>query len=206
MNAPPRLEEGPHHWQLAGAVALLSAFVLNEQRHRNPLAPVSSSGSRAWRRPTETGVISMAGSYSMFLHRHPVHADRPALSPRSTLLGLRARHRRRPHLLRCHRSAVRAPGTRPVIVGWALISAGAMYLLFTSLRARQLLGRPARTPVHHVARARVCVRRRSDRRQRSCHPTKPGLADAVINTSFQLGSALDLAIFFAIATSRTPTR
>ena len=54
-----------------------------------------------------------------------------------------------------------------------------------------------------LARPRPGVRRRHDRRQRRCARRPAGLAAALLNASQQLGAALGLAIFTALAMSRT---
>src|SRR5258708_3982585 len=52
--------------ELAGALPLLGAFVINEQRHRNPLAPLSIFRITGLAAATVTQMIAIAGFYSMF--------------------------------------------------------------------------------------------------------------------------------------------
>jgi EmrB/QacA subfamily drug resistance transporter len=188
---------------LAGAVGLLSAFVLNEQRHKNPLAPLSIFRIKGLAAADATGVIAMAGFYSMFffvtlymqtvLHLSPIQTGLAYLpvtvgivisSGAATQLFARI-------------------GTRPIVAGGALISAGAVYWL-------------SRIPVHGTYLADLlaplfimslglgCVFVGVQTAANAGVPAdRAGLAAALVNASFQLGSALGLAIFSAVATSRT---
>src|SRR5579859_1855701 len=102
----------------------------------------------------------------------------------------------------CSRLFVRT-GTRPIIVTGALLAAGGIYWLsripvhgsyftdlFPGLMIMSLGLGAVFVGVQTAANADV-------------PPDKAGLAAALINASFQLGAALGLAIFSAIATSRT---
>jgi MFS family permease len=94
-------------------------------------------------------------------------------------------------------------GTRPIMVGGALLAAGGVYWL-------------SRIPVHgsyltdllpglmimSVGLGAVFVSVQTAANA-GVPPDKAGLAAALINASFQLGAALGLAVFSAIATSRT---
>lgn len=189
--------------ELAGAVALLSAFVINEQRHKNPLVPLSIFRIKGLAAADATGVISMAGFYSMFffvtlymqtvLHLSPIHAG---LAYLPVTLGIVISSGAASHLF------VRT-GTRPIVVAGALLAAGAVYWL-------------AQVPIHGTYLADLlaplfimslglgCVLVGVQTAANAGVPAdKAGLAAALVNASFQLGSALGLAIFSAIAPSRT---
>jgi MFS family permease len=102
----------------------------------------------------------------------------------------------------CSRLFVRT-GTRPLMVAGALLAAGGVYWL-------------SRIPVHgsyasdllpgllimSVGLGAVFVAVQTAANA-GVPPEKAGLAASLINASFQLGAALGLAIFSAIATSRT---
>src|SRR6202022_4196819 len=102
----------------------------------------------------------------------------------------------------CSKLFVRT-GTRPIIVAGALLAAGGIYWL-------------SRIPVHgsylndllpgllimSVGLGAVFVGVQTAANA-GVPPDKAGLAASFISASFQLGSALGLAIFSAIATSRT---
>ena len=102
----------------------------------------------------------------------------------------------------CSKLFVRT-GTRPIMVAGALLAAGGVYWL-------------SRIPVHgsyltdllpglmimSIGLGAVFVGVQTAANA-GVPPDKAGLAAALINASFQLGAALGLAIFSAVATSRT---
>jgi len=94
-------------------------------------------------------------------------------------------------------------GTRPFIVGGALVAAGAMYFLsrvsVDSSYARDIL--PGLVVLSlGLGAVFVAVTTAANAGVRA---DQAGLAAGLLNTSQQLGSALGLAIFSAIATART---
>ena len=188
---------------LAVAGLLLLAFTVNERRNANPLVPLSIFRIKGLAAADATQVIAMAGFYSMFffitLYMQnvlgfsqlqagtaylPVTAGVVVSSGIASQLFARL-------------------GTRPIIVGGALISAGAVFWLSRipvdgSYLADLLPGLLIMSfglgfvfvGVNTAANAGVP----SD---------KAGLAAALVNTSTWLGGALGLAIFSVIATTRT---
>ena len=188
---------------LAGAFALLAAFIFNEQRHRNPLLVLSIFRIKGLAAADATQMIAVAGFYSMFffitlymqevLHYSPIRIGLLYL-PNAAAMAISANV--------CSRLFVRI-GTRPLIVAGALVSAGAIYWL-------------SRIPVHGsyvtdlmpgmvilsfgLGGVFVGVQTAANA---GVPPQKAGLAAALINASFQVGAALGLAIFSAIATSHT---
>jgi predicted MFS family arabinose efflux permease len=189
--------------ELAGAIALLVAFVVNEQRHRNPLAPLSIFRIKGLAAANVTQLIAIAGFYSMFffvtlymqnvLGYSPIEAGSaylPVTLGLGTAAGISAQ------------LFVRI-GTRPVMVAGSLIAAGGIYYL-------------SRVPVHGsylpdllpglvimslgLGAVLVSVQTAANA---GVPPDKAGLAAALVSTSQQLGGALGLAIFSALATSRT---
>ncbi len=189
--------------ELAGALALLVAFVINEQRHRNPLAPLSIFRIKGLAAANVTQLIAIAGFYSMFffitlymqnvLGYSPIQAG-SAYLPVTLGLGIAAGI--------SSQLFVRI-GTRPVIVAGSLLAAGGIYYL-------------SRVPVHGsylpdllpglvimslgLGAVLVSVQTAANA---GVPADKAGLAAALVSTSQQLGGALGLAIFSAIATSRT---
>jgi EmrB/QacA subfamily drug resistance transporter len=187
---------------LAGALALLAGFVVNEQRHRNPLAPLSIFRIRGLAAADVTQLLAIAGFYAMFffvtlymqnvLGYSQIEAG-AAYVPTTLGVGIAAAI--------SSQLFVRT-GTRPIIVGGALISAGAVYWL-------------SRIPVHGsylqdllpplvimsfgLGAVFVGVTTAANA---GVPPDKAGLAAALVNASQQLGAALGLAIFSAISTSR----
>jgi len=188
---------------LAGAVALVIAFVVHEQRSRNPLFPLSIFQIQGLAAADATQVIAQAGFYSLFffitlymqniLGLSPIQAG-AAYLPVTLAVGL-ATGISTPLLSRT--------GTRPIIVAGALLGAGGVYWL-------------SRIPVHgsYVAdilpglvvmalglgAVFVGVQTAANA---GVPAEKAGLAAALVSTCATLGGALGLAIFSALATSRT---
>jgi EmrB/QacA subfamily drug resistance transporter len=189
--------------ELAAALALLVAFVVNEQRHRNPLAPLSIFRIKGLAAANATQLIAIAGFYSMFffitlymqnvLGYSPIQAG-SAYLPVTLGVGISS--------VLVSQLFVRI-GTRPVIIAGSLLAAGGVYYL-------------SRVPVHgsylpdllpglvvmSLGFGAVLVGVQTAANA-GVPPDKAGLAAALVSTSQQLGGALGLAIFSAIATSRT---
>jgi EmrB/QacA subfamily drug resistance transporter len=189
--------------ELAGAAALFVAFLVNEQRHPNPLVPLSIFRIKGLAAADGTQIIAIAGFFSMFffitLYMQNVlgfSATKAGVAYVPVALGVAI------SAGVCSRLFVRT-GTRPIMVGGALLAAGGVYWL-------------SRIPVHgsyltdllpglmimSVGLGAVFVSVQTAANA-GVPPDKAGLAAALINASFQLGAALGLAIFSAIATSRT---
>ena len=189
--------------ELAGALALLAAFVVNELRHRNPLAPLSIFRINGLGFSNLTQLIAFAGFLAVFFYLTLYMQN---------VLGYSAIQTGAAYLPLCFAIGVGAGvssqllsrlGTRPVIVGGALIAAGGMYWL-------------SRIPVHGsylsdllpgmlvlsigIAPVFIGVTTAANA---GVPPDKAGLAASLLNASQQVGGALGLAIFTAIATSRT---
>ena len=189
--------------ELAGAIALLAAFVANEKRHRNPLAPLSIFRINGLGFSNVTQLVAFAGFLAVFFYLTLYMQN---------VLGYSAIQTGAAYLPLCFAVGIAAgvssqllirTGTRPMIVGGALVSAGGMYWLsripvhgsyLTDLLPGMLvlsLGvGPMFVAVTTAANAGV-------------PPDKAGLAASLLNASQQVGGALGLAIFTAIATSRT---
>jgi EmrB/QacA subfamily drug resistance transporter len=189
--------------ELAGALALLTAFVVNELRHRNPLAPMSIFRINGLGFSDATQLIAFAGFLAMFffltLYMQNVlgySAIQTGAAYVPLTFGV---------IIAAGMTSQLIPrlGTRPVIVAGALIGAGGLYWLsripvhgsyVSDLLPGMLvlsfgLG-PMFVAVTTAANAGVPAE-------------EAGLAAALLNASQQLGGALGLAIYSAIATSRT---
>jgi EmrB/QacA subfamily drug resistance transporter len=189
--------------ELAGALALLAAFVVNERRRSNPLLPLSIFRVRGLAAADATQLIAFAGFLAMFffltLYMQNVLGYSPiqtgaAYLPVTFGVGVAAgiTSQLLPRL-----------GTRPMIVAGSLIAAGGVYWL-------------SRIPVHGsyladllpgmivmslgLGAVFVAVTTAANA---GVPAARAGLAAALLNASQQVGGALGLAIFSAIATSRT---
>jgi EmrB/QacA subfamily drug resistance transporter len=189
--------------EIAVALSLLVAFVINELRHRNPLAPLSIFRINGLGFSNLTQLIAIAGFGTMFffltiymqnvLHYSPLQAGLAYL-PLCFAIGISAG---------IASQLLSRLGTRPVIVAGALVSAAGMYWL-------------SRIPVHGTylhdllpgmlvlsfgfGPVFVAVTTAANA---GVPADKAGLAASLLNASQQLGGALGLAIFTALATSHT---
>jgi EmrB/QacA subfamily drug resistance transporter len=188
---------------LAGAVALMAAFVVNEQRSRNPLVPLSIFRVKGLVAADVTQLIGIAGIISMFffltLYMQNVLGYSQIQTGLSYLpltfgVGIAAG---------ISSQLLARIGTRPVMAAGALISAGGVFWL-------------SRVPVggSYVADLLpglliaslglgamfVAVTTAANEGVRA---DQAGLAAALLNASQQVGGALGLAVFSAIATGRT---
>ncbi|MCW2917323.1 MAG: Puromycin resistance protein pur8 [Actinomycetia bacterium] len=188
---------------LAGALALLIAFLINEQRSRNPLLPLSIFQIKGLAASDVTQLITIAGFGSMFFFLSLYMENVLSYSPLQTGSA---------YLPLCFGVGIAAGissklltrvGTRPLIVAGLLVAAGGLYwlsripadgsyltdllpgLMITSFGLGAVF-----VSVTSAANAGVPA-------------DQAGLAAALLNASQQLGGALGLAIFSAIATSRT---
>ena len=189
--------------ELAGAGILLIAFAVNERRQRHPLVPASIFRIPGLAAADATQVIAMAGFYSVFffvtLYMQDVLGFSPtragaAYVPVAVLVAISAG---------AGSGLIPRTGTRPLIVAGALIAAGGVYWLsrlpahgyyftdlFPGLMIMALGLGGVFVGVQTAANAGV-------------PPSLAGLAGALINASLQVGAALGLAIFSALATART---
>src|SRR5690349_18873884 len=189
--------------ELAGALVLLAGFVVNEQRVKNPLAPLSIFRINGLAYADATQLIAFAGFLAMFffltlymqtvLHYSPIQTGLAYL-PVCVSIGIAAG---------VASQLLTRVGTRPVIVGGALVAAGGVYWLsripvdgsylsdlLPGMVIMSLGVGPMFVGVTTAANAGV-------------PGDKAGLAASLINASQQLGGALGLAIFTALATTRT---
>lgn len=189
--------------ELVGAGVMLLAFVVNEQRIKNPLIPLSIFRVRGIAAADVTQLIGVGGFVTMFffltLYMQNVLGYSPlqtgcAYLPLTFGVGISAG---------ISAQLIGRVGTRPVIVTGALITTGGLYYLsripvdgsyvadlFPGLMIVSLGIGGVFVACTTAANAGVPA-------------DKAGLAAALVNASQQVGGALGLAIFSAIATSRT---
>lgn len=189
--------------ELAGALALLALFVANESRVRNPVAPLSIFRINGVGFSNATQLIAFAGFLAIFFFLTLYMQDVLGYSPIQTgaaylpltvaaMIGAGV----------SVRSLARI-GTRPVIIAGALITgAGILWVSRIPVHGsyvRDLL--PALVVIGlGVTPVFVGVTTAGNA---GVPPDKAGLAASLLNASQQLGGTLGLAIFGAVATSRT---
>ena len=189
--------------ELAGAVALLGAFVVNEQRSEDPLLPLSIFRTRGLAAADVTQLIAFAGFLAVFffltLYMQNVLGYSPiqtgaAYLPVTVAVGI---------------SAGVAPrlmariGARPVSVGGTLVAAaGVYYLSRIPVEGDYVADLLPGLVVMSLGIGAVFVAV-TTAANAGVPADKAGLAAALLNASQQVGGALGLAIFSALATSRT---
>jgi EmrB/QacA subfamily drug resistance transporter len=189
--------------ELIGAGALLTLFVFNEARQREPLVPLSIFRIKGLAAADATQVLGIAGFYSTFffvtlymqevLHFSALRAG-AAYVPVAAIVAVGADG---------SSGLISRIGTRPLIVAGSLIAAGGIawvsripphgYYWSDIFPAMMVMGiglGAVFVGVQTAANAGVPA-------------GQAGLAGALINASFQVGGALGLAIFSALATART---
>jgi EmrB/QacA subfamily drug resistance transporter len=188
--------------ELAGAVVLIVLFLLNEQRHSNPLVPLSLFKIKGLGAADVTQVLAWAAFYTMFflvtlymqdvLHYSAIRTGLCYL-PLTVGIGIGAG---------VATKGIPKIGTRPLIVTGALLAAGVFLLSRVPLHGTyppdilpgmMIMGAGlglVMVGVQNAANGGVPA-------------DKAGLAASLITASFQLGAALGLAVFVSIATVRT---
>jgi len=188
---------------LAGAAALMAAFGVNELRCAQPLIPFSIFRIKGLAAADATQVIAWAGFYSMFffvtLYLQNVLGFsqlQAGLSyvPVSVGIGFGS--------TLATKAFVRT-GTRPIIVSGALLAAGGILWLSRIPVHGTYLGNLLGPLVVMGVGLGVLYAGVQTAANAGVPEDQAGLAAALITTSFQLGSALGLAAFSGIATSRT---
>ncbi len=191
--------------ELAGAVALLTAFAINERRHRNPLFPFSILRINGLAAADVTQVLAIAGSYAMFFFvtlymQNVLGFSRlqagAAYIPTTLGVAISAGV--------CSKLLLRT-GTRPIIVAGSLIAAvGILWLSRIPVHGSYAADLLPGLVIFSFGLGSVFVAV-TTAAQAGVPPDKAGLAAALINTSTWVGGALGLAIFSAISTARTNT-
>jgi EmrB/QacA subfamily drug resistance transporter len=189
--------------ELAGGFALLVAFVVNEQRSRNPLVPLSIFRVRGLAAADVTQLVALAGFLSMFffltLYMQNVLGYSPiqtgaAYLPLTFGVGVSAG---------VSSQLLARIGTRPVTVVGALIAAAGLYHLSrVPVDGSYLTDLLPGLMIVSFGLGAVFVAI-TTAANAGVPADKAGLAAALLNASQQVGGALGLAIFSGIATSRT---
>jgi EmrB/QacA subfamily drug resistance transporter len=189
--------------ELVGALLLLATFVINEQRSSNPLLPLSIFRIKGLAAADATQLIAFAGFLAMFFFLTLYMQNVLGFSPLQTGAA---------YLPLCVGVGIAAgitgqiltrTGTRPVIVIGCLVAAAGVYDLSRipvdgSYLANLLPGLMIMSFGLGAVFVGVTTAANS-----GVPADQAGLAAALLNASQQLGGALGLAIFSALATSRT---
>jgi EmrB/QacA subfamily drug resistance transporter len=189
--------------ELGGALAVLGMFVMVELRHRNPLFPLSIFRIKGIAAADATQVIAQAGFYSMFffitlymqnvLGFSPIEAG-AAYVPVTIGVGMSTG---------IATKLLPRVGSRPVIMAGALIGAvGVFWLAQIPVHGSYLADVLPGLVVMALGLGAIFVGVQTAANA-GVPADKAGLAAALGTASAQLGSALGLAIFTAIATSHT---
>jgi len=188
--------------ELGGAFALLSAFVVNEWRSRNPIMPLSIFRVRGLAAADATQLVAFAGLLAVFffltLYMQNVLGYSPiqtgaAYLPLTFAVGVAAG---------VGSQLVGRVGTRPVIVVGALIgSAGAYWLSRIPVDGSYLTDLLPGLLVFALGLGAMFVAV-TTAANAGVPADRAGLAASLLNASQQVGGALGLAIFSALATSR----
>ena len=189
--------------ELAGTLALLAAFVAAEQRSAKPLLPMSVFRIRGLAAADTTQLVAFAGFLAIFffltLYMQNVLGYSPiqtgaAYLPLTFGVGMAAG---------IASQLLARVGTRPVIVAGALIASGGVYWLSrVPVDGSYLSDLLPGLVVVSLGIGGVFVGA-ATAANAGVPPDKAGLAAALLNASQQVGGALGLAIFSALATSRT---
>jgi EmrB/QacA subfamily drug resistance transporter len=188
---------------LAGAAALLVAFWVNERSVRAPLIPPGFLRTPGVAAASVTGLTAFAGLLAMFffltlymqnvLHYSPLRTG-SAYLPLTFGVGVSAG---------ISSKLLAKVGTRPLVVVGAIIGSAGLYLLSRipadGSYASDLL--PGLLVVSLGLGAVFVAVTTAANAGVAAHDA--GLAAALLNASQQVGSALGLAIFSAVATART---
>jgi predicted MFS family arabinose efflux permease len=189
--------------EMSGAVLLLAAFVANERRYRNPMLPLSIFRIKGLAAANITGLIAFAGLIAMFFFLTLYMQNVLGYSPIRTGAA---------YLPLCFGVGIAAGissqlisriGTRPLIVAGALIASGGLYWLsripVDGSYLNDLL--PGLMTVSFgLGAVFVGVTTAANA---GVPADRAGLAAALLNSGQQVGSALGLAIFSAVATAHT---
>jgi len=189
--------------ELAGSAALLAAFVVNEQRSKNPLLPLSIFRVKGLAAADITQLIGIAGMFAVFffvtlyvqgiLGYSPIQAGLAYL-PVTAGVGVSAGLTPR---------LIGRIGIRPVFVAGTLLAGGGVYWLSqVPIHGSYLTDLLPGLVIMSVGLGAEFVAA-ATAANAGVPPQLAGLAAALFNASQWIGGALGLAIFSAIATART---
>jgi EmrB/QacA subfamily drug resistance transporter len=189
--------------EFAGAAVLVAAFVIREQIAGDPLLPLAVFRIRGLAAANITGLVGFAGMLAMFffltLYMQTVLGYSPfaagaAYLPLTFAVGIAAG---------IGAKTIERFGTRPAIFVGAVFAAAGMFLLshvpvhgsyMTDILPGTLLFAAGIGPVFVGITSAANAGATTE---------QAGIVAAILNSAQQIGGALGLAIFSAVATSRT---
>ena len=188
---------------LAGAAALLAVFVVAEQRSADPLLPLSVFRIRGLAAADVTQLIGIAGIISMFFFLTLYMQNVLGYSQIKTGLS---------YLPLCFGVGIAAGiasqllarvGTKPVMVAGALLAAGGVFWLsHVPVGGSYVSDMLPGLMIASFGLGAVFVAVTTAANE-GVPAGQAGLAAALLNASQQVGGALGLAVFSALATART---
>ncbi|HEX4087898.1 MAG TPA: MFS transporter [Trebonia sp.] len=188
---------------LAASAVLLAGFVVNERRRAHPLVPLSIFRIKGLAAADATQVIAWAGFYSMFFFVTLYMQDVLGFSQLRSGLGYVPVSVGIGFGSTVATKMFTRTGTRPIIVSGALLAAGGIFWLSRIPVDGTYLGNLL-APLAVMGLGLGLLYAGVQTAANAGVPKEQaGLAAALITASFQLGSALGLAVFSGIATSRT---
>lgn len=189
--------------ELAGAAALLSTFVLVELRTDRPLIPLNVFRIRGLAAANLAQLIGVGGFVTMFFFLtlymqnvlgYSAIETGASYLPLTVGVGISAG---------LGTALINRIGTRPVIIGGALITATGLFLLSRiPVDGRYLTDLLPGLMVVSLGIGGVFVGA-TTAANAGVPPRLAGLAAALVNSAQQVGGALGLAVFSAVATART---
>jgi EmrB/QacA subfamily drug resistance transporter len=188
---------------LAGALSLLTAFAINERRAQKPLAPLSIFRINGLAFADITQLVTFAGFLAMFFFLTLYMQNVLGYSPIETGVAYLPVTAGAAIAAGISSQLIPRTGTRPVMVVGALTgAAGVYYLSRIPVDGSYLTDLLPGLVVMSLGIGAAFVAT-TTAANAGVPADKAGLAAALLNASQQLGGALGLAIFTAIATSRT---
>jgi EmrB/QacA subfamily drug resistance transporter len=188
---------------LAGAAVIMGAFLINEQRVKDPLLPLSIFRIKGLGAADFTQLVAVAGFLSMFfflsLYMENVLGYSPmetgsAYLPLCVGVGMAAG---------IASQLIPRIGTRPLLIVGLLLAGGGIFWLSRIPVDGHYLGDllpGLMVTSFGLGFAFVSITTAANA---NVEPERAGHAAALLNASQQIGGALGLAIFSAVATSRT---
>ncbi|MFL5870450.1 MAG: MFS transporter [Solirubrobacterales bacterium] len=189
--------------ELGGGLALLAGFLINERRAANPLLPLSIFRTRGLAAADATQLVAVAGFLAVFFFLTLYMQNVLGFSPIQTgaayvplTFGVAVAAGVSSQLLA-------RIGTRPLIVAGSLLASGGVFWLSRiPVDGSYLNDLLPGMMVMSIGLGAVFVAV-TTAANAGVPADKAGLAASLLNASQQVGGALGLAIFSALATSRT---